>query len=399
MTRLLLLFVLAAFSVSGFAAEKGHVFSMSCKVNALNGAFATPEGRAKAIEGFRRFRVTKLWLESYRHTERVSVERLVEVRDAFRKAGFETCGLITPTQLNTNLQMVCCWSDPHARRRLREEVEKAARVFDTVIMDDFLFAWCGNKNYPCARCESAKAAAGVTDWGAFKRALMFDVCKRDIVEAAKAVNPKAHFIIKFPCWYRNYARDGYDPVPQTELFGECWIGTETRDANPNALQACWIIDWMDRITKGRCGGGWYDPLDSKPEKHVEQARYTILGGARESLLHCYDYMLADDPGSTPFGEKMGGGHACAAALEKEIDGLVRLAELVRGADRGKFEMRADKVSRHLFTKGGRALVAYQNTTDRPAPVAEAGKKPVLSLPADGVYMDGTLAPHGFVLFE
>ena len=71
---------------------------------------------------------------------------------------------------------------------------------------------------------------------------------------------------------------------------------------------------MDSITQGRCGGGWYDALDCRPEKFIEQARYTILGGMKESLVHCYDYLLADDPGRTPFGEKAKSPRACADAL-------------------------------------------------------------------------------------
>ena len=72
-----------------------HVFSMSCKVTAVNGDLATPEGRDKAIAWWRKYGFTKIWLESYRHGEYAPTERLVEERDAFRQAGFEVCGMIT----------------------------------------------------------------------------------------------------------------------------------------------------------------------------------------------------------------------------------------------------------------------------------------------------------------
>jgi hypothetical protein len=100
--------------------EAKHVFSMSCKVTAVNGDLATAEGRAKAIAWWKKYGFTKLWLESYRHGERVPTEKLVEERDAFRAEGFEVCGMITPTMLNDTEpgkdepQMVVCWSD---RRR------------------------------------------------------------------------------------------------------------------------------------------------------------------------------------------------------------------------------------------------------------------------------------------
>lgn len=357
-----------------------HVFSMSCKVTAVNGDLATPEGRARAIDWWRKNGFTKLWLETYRHGEHVSSERLAEERDAFRTAGFEVCGMITPTMLNDpppgakEPQMVVCWSDPVARERMSVEVARAVRLFDTVILDDFLFSGCGDG---CARCAADKTSRSIAGWGEYRRALMSEVCAHDILQAAKSANPKARLIIKYPCWYRHYAERGYDPARQADLFGECWIGTETRDANPEPLQACWIMAWMDALTGGKCGGGWYDALDSTPEKFVEQAYYTILGGARESLVHCYDYILADDPGRTPFGEKAGSPGACRAAFERESANLRRLADILRGAGRGPFTMGTDGVSTHMFIKDGKQCVVRVNTTG----------KTVAGLPPHGVRLE------------
>lgn len=352
-----------------------HVFSMSAKVTALNGDLATDAGRARAIAWWRKNRVTKLWLESHRHGERVESSRLAEERDAFRAAGFEVCGMITPTMMNdpapgeSEPSMVVCWSDPAARRRMAAECARAATLFDAVIIDDFLFSRCDER---CARCAADKAARGIADWGEYRWTLMREVCERDVLSAAKAANPSARFIIKFPCWWRNYAARGYDPAGQAALFGRCWVGTETRDANPEPLQACWIAAWMDGLSGGRCGGGWYDALDCTPEKFIEQARYTILGGAAESLVHCYDYLLAENPGRTPFGEKAANPRDCAAAFEREADALAALAERVRGAVRGPFEMMQCGVSRHRFAKGGASFTVYMNTNGEAVSAPGAG---------------------------
>ena len=361
--------------------EAKHVFSMSCKVTAVNGDLATAEGRAKAIAWWKKYGFTKLWLESYRHGERVPTERLVEERDEFRAEGFEVCGMITPTMLNDpkpgakEAQMIVCWSDPKARERMREECARAARIFDTVILDDFLFSNCGDG---CERCRAYKAARKISDLGEYRRTLMYEVCERDILPAAKNANPESHFIIKYPCWWRRYEARGYSPVRQASLFGECWVGTETRDANPEPIQACWIMAWMNEVTGGRCGGGWYDALDCTPEKFVEQAYYTILGGAKESLVHCYDYLLSDDPGRTPFGEKAGSPRKCREAFERAAPELRRLADFVAGAERCSFSMGADGVSTHEFRKNGKQYVARLNTKNEPV----AG-----------------LSPHGFELKE
>ena len=341
-----------------------HVFSMSCKVTAVNGDLATPDGRAKVIAWWRKYGFTKIWLESYRHGEYAPTERLVEERDAFRQAGFDVCGMITPTSLSEPKPgekerkfWITCWSDPKAWERLRAECARTAQLFGTVILDDFLFSGCGDG---CASCVADKAARGIADWGEYRRTLLFEVCEREILPAVKAANPNAHFIIKYPCWYRRYAERGYDPARQADLFGECWIGTETRDANPEPLQACWMMAWMDALTGGKCGGGWYDALDCTPEKFVEQAYYTILGGARESLVHCYDYLIAEDPGVMY--ESSDNSHACREAFEREAAKLRELADFLRGAERGPFSMGDDGVSIHEFRKDGKRFVARLNTT-------------------------------------
>ena len=399
-------------------ADRPHVFSMSCKVSSCNQELNTPEGRARAIEWFRKNHITKLWLESYRHAERVETKLLEEERDAFRAAGFEVCGMITPTKLNDppaggEAPFVVCWSDPKAQARLAEESARAAKVFDTIIVDDFLFSSCDDR---CERCKALKEKRMLKDWGMFRRELMKEIAWGTIICAGRKANPNVHFIIKYPCWYQNWAKNGYDPVAETRMFGECWIGTETRDANPDAVQGCCLMEAMDRLTGGKCGGGWYDALDCTPDKFVEQARYTILGGARESLVHCYDYLLAKDPGSTPFGEKADRSHACAAAFSREVDGLAKLAEFLRGAEREGWSWKVafagnnTGVSCHGFRKGGKHYVVLLNTTDETRGwTYEEGKpfRKILSLPDDAagrVTMDGpknpavVLEPHGLLVF-
>ena len=400
-------------------AGRPHVFSMSCKVPSCNKELNTKEGRARAVEWFRKNHITKLWLETYRHGERVETNLLEEERDAFRAAGFEVCGMITPTKFNDppeggEAPFVVCWSDPKALERLAEESVRAAKVFDTIIVDDFLFSHCDDR---CARCKTLKEKRRLKDWGMFRREQMKEVACGPIIRAGRKANPNVQFIIKYPCWYQNWAKNGYDPVAETRMFGECWIGTETRDANPDPAQGCCLMEAMDRLSGGKCGGGWYDALDCSPEKFVEQARYTILGGARESLVHCYDYLLAKDPGLTPFGEKADRSHACAEAFSREVDGLARLAELLRGAERTGWEWLVafagnnTGVSAHGFRKGGRRYVACVNTTDEQRMWTCAEGKPfrkVLSLPdeaAGRVMMDGPnnpavgLMPHGLLVFE
>lgn len=339
-----------------------HIFSMSCKVTSLNRELSTAAGRRKLIKWCRKNNFSKLWLESYRHGETVDSELLREERDAFRAEGFEVCGMITPTCLNPVAEgekapIETCWSNSASRERLSEEIRRASRLFDTIIIDDFLFTdhW-----EECAACSADKAVRGIADWEEYRRVLLLDVCSENIIKPAKEVNPNVQLIIKFPCWWQDWEKRGYSPSEQAELFGKCWVGTETRDANPCPMQSCWIVGYTDKLTDGRCMGGWYDALDCSPERFLLQAYYTILGGAKESLLHCYDYLLAEDPGKTPYGEKSDYAHRCAAAFGRNSGKISRLADLLCGAKALSHEMGKDNISTHTFIKNGRRLTVKVN---------------------------------------
>lgn len=338
-----------------------HRYSMSFKVTALNGEIATKEGRDKAIEWLRANGIGKVWLETYRHNEYVTAAQLVEQRYAFEAAGFEVAGLITYTMLNdppevgAERSFVCCWTDPVARARCRAEAERAAKIFDTLLLDDFMFSTC-----TCPRCIKAKDDGHFADWGAARRALITDVLVNLIMKPAQAVNPNVKVIVKYQCWFDGWFDSGDDPSVQTAALGSCWIGTETRDICPDALKACWINDFIAALTDDHCIGAWFDPLDCSPAKYLEQARYTILGGARESLVHAWDYLVADNPGIVPFGQSPKNGHACRVPFEREIANLRALSVRLAGAQRGNYSM-IDGVSTHEFFKDGKKTVVTMDT--------------------------------------
>ena len=49
--------------------------------------------------------------------------------------------------------------------------------------------------------------------------------------------------------------------------------------------------WLGEMGGEKCGGGWYDPYGTTESTYLEQARQTVLGGARESMLFCYGSLL------------------------------------------------------------------------------------------------------------
>jgi hypothetical protein len=58
-------------------------------------------------------------------------------------------------------------------------------------------------------------------------------------------------------------------------------------------EAYFIMRWLGRIGGPKCGGGWYDPYGTTEKTYIEQARQTVLAGARESMLFCYGSLLTD----------------------------------------------------------------------------------------------------------
>jgi hypothetical protein len=78
--------------------------------------------------------------------------------------------------------------------------------------------------------------------------------------------------------------------------------------------------WLGGIGGSKCGGGWYDWLGTTERTYLEQARQTILGGARESMLFCYGGLQ----GTT--------GPKNVAALRGEIPELFQAAKAVLGRE-------------------------------------------------------------------
>ena len=309
-----------------------HLFSMTCKVDAVEGQLATRAGRADACRWMQGLGIAKLYLETYRHGRFVRDAGLLQaIRDDFRARGFEVCGCITPTQMSRRVadwKITTCFTDPTAHALLAETARFTAALFDAIIIDDFFFSSC-----TCPDCETHRRGR---PWGEARGDLLREVAVRHLIGPARDVNPRVQFIIKYPCWYETYYRAGYDVTGQTRLFDKTWIGTETRD--PESLHAgrrpqtaaSWIQGWMNAVSQGKCGGGWYDPIDTSPLVFVEQARQTILGGARESLLHCFDYLGTSNPGVVIHGGdlQIAQGAADADAFRRELPGLRRLAALV-----------------------------------------------------------------------
>jgi len=252
-------------------------------------------GVQRAVAWCKDHGITRVYVESYRDGFEPSEADLRRARDGFRKAGLLVSGCVTPTRIgkqSTGWSGISCYTDPDVRREVARIFRRAASLFDEIMIDDFLFTDCR-----CAECERAR---GARTWADYRCDLMLEVSRRDILGAARAANPKARLILKYPCWHEDFQERGYDVERQTALYDRTWVGTETRGGVPGsgwtaepAFRAYWLMRWLLGIGGAKCGGGWYDWIGTSPPYYLEQARLTVLGGAREAMLFNFGALMED----------------------------------------------------------------------------------------------------------
>jgi hypothetical protein len=283
-----------------------HVYSTLITAQNVRDLLKDEAGIDAAIAWCKATGVTRVFIETFRTTYQADRARLVRARDRFRDAGFGVSGCITPTRVgkrSTGWNLISCYTDRPTQEKLQAIFEFAAGLFDEIMIDDFWFTDC-----TCQACDAARRAKTVTvgdrtypvdgdTWEAYRCELMVRLSRDRILAPARRVNPKVRLIIKYPQWYDRFHERGYEVVRQTADFDRIWVGTETRDYTDKRwggtpqYEGYFIMRWLGGIGGTKCGGGWFDPYGTTEKTYVEQARQTILGGARESLLFCYGSLL------------------------------------------------------------------------------------------------------------
>ena len=281
----------------------------------------TDAGVQRAVAWCKDHGITHVYVESYRDGHEPSEADLVRTRDAFRRAGFLVSGCITPTRigkLSGGWGGVSCYTNARTRSEVQRIFRRAALLFDEIMIDDFLFTDC-----TCAECAAAR---GSRSWAQYRCDLLLDVSRKDILGTVRAANARCKVIVKFPCWHEDFQERGYDVARQTELYDKTWVGTETRGGVPGSgwaaepqYRAYWLMRWLGGMGGPKCGGGWYDWLGTTPVYYLEQARLTILGGAREAMLFNMGALMEDRLGQRDI-----------AAWREELPRHFQLARLIAG---------------------------------------------------------------------
>ena len=289
--------------------QQAHRFSTLFTAQDVRNRLNTDEGIDSAIDWCKRTAVTKVYVETFRDGYQAERPTLQHAKERLAAAGLAVSGCVTTTKVGKPSTgwggLISCYTDPKAQEKVQGIFEFAAGIFDEIMIDDFWFTDCA-----CPECEAARRAKTVTvsphtypvagdTWEDYRSELMVRVSRDRVLGAAKRVNPKARLIIKYPQWYDNFHERGYDVVRETADFDVIWVGTETRDYQDKRwggtvqYEAYFIMRWLGGIGGAKCGGGWFDWLGTTERTYVEQARQTVLGGARESMLFCYGGLQRD----------------------------------------------------------------------------------------------------------
>ncbi|MBN2269485.1 MAG: hypothetical protein JXN61_02665 [Sedimentisphaerales bacterium] len=280
---------------------------------------SSENGIGGAIKWCRDTGVTRVFIETYRDGYTAERKTLENAKAKFEAAGFAVSGCVTTTKVGKSSggwNGISCYTNKGTQDELKRIFEYTASIFDEIMIDDFLFTDC--------QCDECKAARGGQSWADYRCDLMVRVSRELILGAARATNPNAKVIIKYPQWYDSFYDRGYEVVRESADYDRIWVGTETRDFEDKRwggkvqYEAYYIMRWLGEIGGDKTGGGWFDPYGTTENTYLEQARQTVLADAKEMLLFCYGSLQS------------GTGPANVAALRKEIPGLFRLAEIVRG---------------------------------------------------------------------
>ena len=283
--------------------DRVHRFSTLFTAQDVRGQLSSEDGLTKAIDWCKRTAVTRVYVESFRDGYQAERAALEQARERFRAAGIEVSGCVTPTKVGKPStgwkDAISCYTDLPTQDRIQAIFEFTAAMFDEIMIDDFWFTDCA-----CPECDRARLAKSVRlggkayavsgdTWEDYRCELMVRLSQDRLLGAVKRVNPKARLIIKYPQWYDRFHERGYEVLRETADFDRIWVGTETRDyADPRwggtvQYEAYFIMRWLGGMGGRKCGGGWYDWLGTTEKTYVEQARQTVLAGARESMLFCY----------------------------------------------------------------------------------------------------------------
>ncbi len=271
----------------------------------------------KTVDYFAPVRPYKVYLEGSSEKE-VDIALMKKVADRFRSMGVKVSG----SMVAVGRRGPSVYNNEDDMATLERRMRALARVFDNIILDDWLFT--------TATDEKSVKERGNQSWADYRTRLILEQSKKHIIDAAKEVNPNAKVIIKYPNWYEGHRENGYDVYLETMQFDNMAVGIETRNRMTHdqhiPIYSGYIFQkWFASVDPKKWVGAWLDNYDMKGDDndYVAQVWQAVLAETPEVILWCAGQLYPDVPSSDVYP------HFCE--MLPEFD---KVAGLLNGPSRG-----------------------------------------------------------------
>jgi hypothetical protein len=271
----------------------------------------------KTMEYFGPIKPYKAYLEGSSEKE-IDVALMKKVADRFRSLGIKVSG----SMVAVGHRGPSVYNNADDMATLQKRMRSLAKVFDNIILDDWLFT--------TATDEKSVKERGNQSWADYRTKLILDQSKKYIIDAAKEVNPNVKVIIKYPNWYEGHRENGYDVYHETLQFDNMAVGIETRNRMTHdqhiPIYSGYIFQkWFSSVDPAKWVGSWLDNYDMKGDDndYVAQVWQAVLAETPEVILWCAGQLYPDNPSSDVYP------HFCE--MLPEFD---KVAGLLSGHSRG-----------------------------------------------------------------
>jgi hypothetical protein len=254
----------------------------------LDSLLADPVRFKKTMDYFAPVKAVHVYLEGSSRGE-VNVPLLKTIADKFRAMGMKVSGAMVPVgqrgpSVYNNLEDMAA---------LEKRMRALAKVFDDIILDDWLFT--------TATDPKSVEERGNQSWADYRTKLILEQSKKYIIGPAKEENPKVNIIIKYPNWYEGHRDNGYDVYYEDLQFDKMAVGIETRNRMVHdqhiPIYSGYIFQkWWSSVDTKKWGGSWLDNYDLKGDYNA-QVWQAVLAQTPEIILWCAGQLYPTNPSS------------------------------------------------------------------------------------------------------
>jgi hypothetical protein len=235
----------------------------------------------KTMEYFAPVKPERVYLEG-NSEGKINIDLLRKLKYKFNSMGIEVYGAMVPVSPHGGPSN---YTNPEDLAALKSRMESLAKVFDNIILDDWLFT--------TATDEKSVKQRGNQSWAYYRTKLLLEQSKKYIIDPAKKVNPNVKVIIKYPDWYEGHMHNGYDVFNETNLYDKMAVGIETRnpitqDQHIPIYSGYIFQKWFSSVNRSKWIGSWLDNYGMKGEdnKYVAQVWQAIFAKSPEIILWC-----------------------------------------------------------------------------------------------------------------